>query len=158
MVKNPSYRFFPEELSPQEGRLPERTTAGAFLIQEEQILLEKRPDDARVYPGRWDTPGGHVEKNETPEEALIREMMEELAILPKRFVLAAVQDDVDPGTRIFYRHYVYIVRTWDGKPRSKENRRIQWFDIPSALALPALNPLVGWALEDILTKGWLTEA
>ena len=45
------------------------------------IYLQKRPDWKDIQPGRWDTAvGGHIDYGETPEEALRREVREELGI------------------------------------------------------------------------------
>ena len=147
--------YRPEELRPADGRLPERSTAGAFLIREGKVLLEKRPADARVYPGLLDTPGGHVDEGETPEAALSRELEEELGIVPERFILGMVQDDLDPRTGIFYRHFVYIVRSWKGVVTSREGRRLEWFPFREALDLEALNPLIGYALREFIARGWI---
>ena len=146
--------YLPAEIRPREGRVPQAATAGAFLVREGRLLLERRPPDARVYPGCWDTPGGHVEAGETPEAALARELAEELGIVPERFMLGVVQDDLEPGTGTFYRHYVYVVRAWEGTPRSREAREVRWFPLEEAEKLPSLNPLVGWALRFFRARGW----
>ena len=45
------------------------------------IYLQKRPEWKDIQPGRWDTAvGGHIDYGETPEEALWREVREELGI------------------------------------------------------------------------------
>lgn len=157
MNKRDTHDFHPERIEPDQGRIPERMTSGGFLVRDGNVLMEKRPDDARVYPGVWDTPGGHVESNETPEETLIREMDEELGIKPTQFQLGAVLDDVDPGTGRFYRHFIYIIDAWEGEPASRENRTIQWFSVAEALQLDALNPLMGYALKDFVAKKWVRE-
>ena len=64
---------------------PERATACGLLLREGRLLLERRPATARVYPGLWDTPGGHLEPGEAPEAAFLREMGEELGIRPTGF-------------------------------------------------------------------------
>lgn len=155
MSENAKPPYLPAEIRPEAGRVPERATAGAFLLAEGKLLLERRPKDAPVYPGRWDTPGGHVEEGEAPEEALVRELREELGIGPLRFRLGAVQDDVEQGTGLFYRHFVYLVLDWVGEPRSREGRKIRWFSLDEAEALRDLNPLVGWALGFFLDQGWI---
>ncbi|MHC4941887.1 MAG: NUDIX domain-containing protein [Planctomycetota bacterium] len=155
MSDSNKHRYDPPELRPEEGRLPERSTVGAFLIRKGMLLLERRPEDARVYPGLWDTPGGHVEQGEIPEAALIRELREELGIEARRFFLGLVQDDLDQASGRFYRHYVYVLTAWNGEPASKEERTIQWFPHDEALVLPELNPLIGYALKEFLDKGWL---
>ena len=50
-----------------------------FLNDQTQILLFLRDDIPEIpYPNMWDIPGGHVEKNETPEQCIVREMKEEM--------------------------------------------------------------------------------
>jgi 8-oxo-dGTP diphosphatase len=47
---------------------------------EGRVLLLKRPDGARNYPGVWDLPGGKVDTGETPDQALVREVREETGL------------------------------------------------------------------------------
>ena len=54
-------------------------TSIIFINDKRQILLLLRDDITSIpYPNMWDVPGGHVEKNETPEECIVREMKEEM--------------------------------------------------------------------------------
>jgi 8-oxo-dGTP diphosphatase len=55
-----------------------RVVAGAIL-RGDDVLVCKRPDH-KAHPGRWEFPGGKVEPGETLEQALRRELREELAI------------------------------------------------------------------------------
>ena len=46
-----------------------------------EVYLQKRPEWKDIQPGKWDTSvGGHMDYGETPEEALVREVGEELGI------------------------------------------------------------------------------
>ena len=54
----------------------EITSRGIIIVDEEVILLFRRKNNKEYYA----IPGGHVEKNETNEECIIREIKEELSI------------------------------------------------------------------------------
>ncbi len=51
----------------------------AVIIEQGKILITKRPDH-KPHGGRWEFPGGKLDKNESVEQALIRELQEELDI------------------------------------------------------------------------------
>lgn len=58
----------------------EATVAAIFLNSQQEILLLKRAPHKKWYPNCWDTVAGKIEKGESPEEALKREILEELSI------------------------------------------------------------------------------
>lgn len=49
-------------------------TAGALIFKDNTVLMVKQAKHGRAF---WNFPGGHIEENETPEEACIREVKEE---------------------------------------------------------------------------------
>lgn len=49
----------------------------AILFRGDRVLITRRPEDKR-HPGMWEFPGGKVDPGESPEEALRREIAEEL--------------------------------------------------------------------------------
>jgi 8-oxo-dGTP diphosphatase len=59
--------------------VPVRVVA-AILRRDNRLLLCHRHPERAWYPDVWDLPGGHVEHGETPNEALARELREELAV------------------------------------------------------------------------------
>lgn len=58
--------------------LPLLVTA-AVVVEDAKVLLTKRPEDKR-HPGMWEFPGGKLEPGESPEQALQRELREELGV------------------------------------------------------------------------------
>ena len=56
-----------------------------LILQDNNILLIKK--NGGPYDGKLDLPGGTIEFNETPEEALVRELKEEVGIIPTKYYL-----------------------------------------------------------------------
>ena len=89
-----------------KGRLQGKNSKG-------EIYLQRRPEWKDIQPGKWDTAvGGHVDYGETPEDALRREVREELGITD--FVPEFVDKYVFESKR--ERELVYVNRTtYDGE-------------------------------------------
>lgn len=51
-----------------------------LIVKDNKFLLVKRSPEDDYHPNQWALPGGSMEEGETPEEALIREVREELGI------------------------------------------------------------------------------
>ncbi len=99
------------------------------------FLLACRPE-GKVYAGYWEFPGGKVEPGERLEQALARELHEELGI--------EVVSAVPWITRVFaYPHatvrlHFYRVFDWRGEPHSKESQGIRWQRLDEPMATPML--------------------
>ncbi len=96
-----------------------------ILLENGKFLVEKRRDDDDADPGYVEIPGGHVDPDETLENALRREMKEELGIEVGR--ARFVQKSLATATngerqRIHYFH----VEKWNGRIVSKEAKRVYW--------------------------------
>ena len=79
------------------------------------VYLQKRPEWTDIQPGKWDTSvGGHIDYGETPEQALVREVGEELGItdfVPERIGMYVFESRRE-------RELVYVHRTtYDGPVR-----------------------------------------
>ena len=80
---------------------------GAVVISEGRILLEKRKNEPGK--GKWSIPGGLVDLGESPEQAVIREVMEEtcLEVDAPRHIDIASDVSLDENGKIKY-HFVII--------------------------------------------------
>ncbi|MEZ9543757.1 NUDIX domain-containing protein, partial [Vibrio sp. 10N.286.48.C11] len=63
-----------------------------ILINESQVLLEKRSESKETDPGLITIPGGHIEHGENQVQALFRELKEELNVIPTDYMYLSGQD------------------------------------------------------------------
>ena len=91
-------------------------------------LMHKRPS-AKDHGGLWEFPGGKVETGETPEEALVREIAEEvgIAIDPAALVPATFAHDRDSDRLPKIVILLYTCARWTGEPQALEGEAIGWF-------------------------------
>jgi 8-oxo-dGTP diphosphatase len=67
------------QYAPEDSKRPELSVVAALILRDAKILVcQRRRDDSHAL--QWEFPGGKVEFGETPQEALIRELREELGI------------------------------------------------------------------------------
>lgn len=66
------------QLETEQVEMPLLVTA-AVIFDGDKVLITRRPDGKR-HPGFWEFPGGKVDPGESPEQALCREMLEELDV------------------------------------------------------------------------------
>jgi 8-oxo-dGTP diphosphatase len=127
--------------------------AAALTNEDDEILLQRRPK-GRTMAGLWEFPGGKVEKNESPEFALIREIKEELGVGvdPENLIpLTFASVDLDGQHLVLL---LYICRIWDGDPAPLESPEIAWVKTNAMRALdmpPADAPFIAM-LENYLRR------
>ena len=94
-----------------------------LLVREDRFLVERRKASARVEPGVVALPGGHVKDGETREDALVREMGEELGVVPRhhQFVCTLHHRSVE-----FEELHYFWVSEWDGALVCREADAIRW--------------------------------
>lgn len=109
----------------------------AVMLRDASVLLARRSGARRNYPDLWSFPGGHVEAGESLEQALQRELQEEIGVVPVTFEpLPPIADPHAAGTT--YR--MFAVTAWRGEPtiRDDEHSALQWFPLATAAALTEL--------------------
>lgn len=112
--------------------------AGGLLVRHGMILLGLRSHNSKTYPNVWDVFGGHVEGEETIEGALVRELREELDIIPAGFKFVATFAEPNPKTNGNCLYHFYKVTSWSGPgPRlcGTEHTEIRWYTLDEALTL-----------------------
>ena len=113
--------------------------AGAMIVREGEILLGRRSPHRRICPNTWDLIGGHLEAGETADQALVRELGEEIGVEPTDYRLLGVIDfTLEAGEPLHFQ--LYRVDAFKGTPRllDDEHTELRWFDSIEAAALPDL--------------------
>ncbi len=126
-------------------------SAVALIDPDGRVLLAQRPE-GKSMAGLWEFPGGKVEKGETPEQALIRELQEELGINTWQSCLAPLTFASHSYDDFHLLMPLYICRKWEGPITARENQKLRWVR-PNTLREypmpPADIPLVAF-LRDFL--------
>lgn len=106
--------------------LKEIHVVGAAIIKGRNVLAAKRSEKMSL-PLKWEFPGGKVEKGESHQKALVREVQEELGVEIKvNGYIASGYSDF-PDKRIVL--HVYEAELARGEPYPKEHAEIIWLDI-----------------------------
>ena len=103
----------------------------------EQFLIALRPSEVH-QGGKWEFPGGKVEANESPAEAMLRELDEEVGLTATEYQLFE-KLFFDYGDKQLNLHF-YLVTQFTGQAESKEGQPIMWvgkkklqqYDFPEA--------------------------
>ena len=110
-------------------------SACALIDGDNRVLLAQRPP-GKMLEGLWEFPGGKIEPGETPELALVREMMEELGVHVKAKDLAPVGFASHSYEKFHLLMPLYAVRKWLGAPNPREGQKIAWVKPLEMAAFP----------------------
>ena len=99
--------------------------ACALVDPDNRVLLTQRPE-GKSLAGLWEFPGGKLEAGESPEEALIRELHEELGIVVREACLAPLTFASHRYDSFHLLMPLYVCRRWDGFVQSREGQATAW--------------------------------
>ncbi len=128
-------------------RVPVDVAVGVLIDADGRFLLTSRPE-GKVYAGYWEFPGGKVEPGESVEQALRRELIEELGIEISAAEPWKVELMDYPHARV--RLHFCKVRAWRGEFEMREQQVMAWQQLPVAVqpVLPGTVPVLAWFAEE----------
>lgn len=96
----------------------------AGLIKKDNLILVGQRPENHTLAGLWEFPGGKIELGETPEQALARELNEELGIVAEvgELKIACTHSYSDVGIIILF----YEILFWKGEPKTKHHINLKW--------------------------------
>ena len=116
---------------------------GVLIDAAGRFLLTSRPE-GKVYAGFWEFPGGKVEAGESIEQALRRELHEELGITIGKAMRWQVEMMDYPHARV--RLHFCKVFAWEGAFEMRERQAMAWQTLPVSVqpVLPGTVPVLAW--------------
>jgi 8-oxo-dGTP diphosphatase len=128
-------------------REPVDVAVGVLIDADGRFLLTSRPE-GKVYAGHWEFPGGKVEAGESIEQALRRELHEELGI-----TIGATQPwrvTLHDYPHALVRLHFCKVFAWTGTFEMRERQQMAWQRLPADVKplLPGTLPVLAWFAEE----------
>lgn len=120
---------------------------GVLIRQDGEFLLTSRPL-GKVYQGYWEFPGGKQESGETVEQALRRELLEELGLVIGP-ALPWKEATVDYPHALVHLNFCKVYQ-WSGELQMREAQSFSWQRLPVQVApvLPGTLPVLQWLAEE----------
>lgn len=96
------------------------------LVRDNKVLAEKRKLTKKVVPGAIALPGGHMEEGESPEDALLRELREELGIVANdtTYICTLLHRSQE-----FRKIHYFAVHQWEGDITNNEAEALLWIPL-----------------------------
>ena len=123
-----------------------QVAVGVLFDENGQFLLTTRPE-GKAYAGHWEFPGGKMEAGETVEQALARELHEELGIHITQVTLWR-SEQIDYPHAWVELHFCKVTR-WQGDLQMKEGQEFSWQQLPVTVApvLAGTVPVLQWLAQ-----------
>lgn len=126
-------------------------SAVALVDTDGRVLLAQRPA-GKALAGLWEFPGGKIEPGESPENALVRELKEELGIDTAASCLAPLTFASHRYDDFHLMMPLFVCRVWQGVATAREGQALAWVhpkDFDRYPMPPADVPLIP-ALRELL--------
>ncbi|WP_395665225.1 (deoxy)nucleoside triphosphate pyrophosphohydrolase [Methylocella sp.] len=122
--------------------------ACALIDADGRVLIARRPE-GKELAGLWEFPGGKLDAGERPEDALVRELAEELGVAVKPACLAPLTFASHAYESFHLLMPLYVCRRWEGFAAPREGQALKWvfpknlrdYPMPPADA-PLIPPLI----------------
>ena len=129
------------------ARTHTEVAVGVLLRADGAMLLSTRPP-GKAYEGYWEFPGGKIETGETVEQALRRELIEELGVTIGPVQVWKVTEHDYPHALV--RLHWCKVTEWSGEFEMREGQIMAWQQLPLQVrpVLPGAYPVLQWLAEE----------
>ncbi|WP_225721478.1 NUDIX domain-containing protein [Candidatus Vallotiella sp. (ex Adelges kitamiensis)] len=116
---------------------------GIMLHEDKYFLLTQRPT-GKPFEGYWEFPGGKIDSGESVEDALARELYEELGVTIVDSIRWQIIEHNYPHA--YVRLFFYKVIQWSGNLRAREGQSFIWQTLPVKVAplLPGALTMIDW--------------
>jgi len=130
-----------------EPRKHTEVAVGVLVRADGALLLSTRPP-GKPYAGYWEFPGGKIEAGETVEQALRRELIEELGVTIDAAQVWKVTEHDYPHALV--RLHWCKVHAWQGAFEMREGQQMQWQQLPLTVrpVLPGAVPVLQWLAKE----------
>jgi 8-oxo-dGTP diphosphatase len=123
--------------------------AAALIDADDRVLIAQRPQ-GKALAGLWEFPGGKIDAGERPEDALIRELREELGVLVKPACLAPLTFASHSYDDFHLLMPLYVCRRWEGFAQPLDGQALKWArakDLRDYPMPPADAPLIPYLVD-----------
>ena len=109
-------------------KIKQTKVVAGLILQNDKLLICQRPN-FKDHPLKWEFPGGKIKNDETNEEALIREINEELSIniINCEELISYNFNYKELNKKVFI--YFYLVNNFNGKVLNNFHKQLKWIEI-----------------------------